>query len=102
MHFALTVTEKCFDAIASGVVKHTAQQESASSAEHTEAVVASVVVPQGVRSDGRLRGRYWSRGPMLSGQKGRALFVYDPDGNEAEINTRYLYQPVWDDGGIEL
>ncbi len=23
--------------------------------------------------------------------KGRALFIFDPDGNEAEVNTRYLY-----------
>ena len=33
---------------------------------------------------------YLTRGPMGSGTNGRALFVFDPDGNEAEINTRYL------------
>jgi hypothetical protein len=24
-------------------------------------------------------------------RKGRALFIFDPDGNEVEVNTRYLY-----------
>jgi catechol 2,3-dioxygenase-like lactoylglutathione lyase family enzyme len=86
LHFALMVSEKCFDAIASGVVKHTAQQQSASSAEHTEAASASVVIPQGVRRNGRLRGRYWSRGPMSSGQQ-EGAFVHDPDGNEADQHT---------------
>ena len=35
--------------------------------------------------------RVFTRGPY--GQKGerRALFMMDPDGNEAEINTRYIY-----------
>ena len=33
----------------------------------------------------------FSRGPMGERGKGRALFMLDPDGNEAEINTRYLY-----------
>src|SRR5262249_24381794 len=28
--------------------------------------------------------------------KGRALFIFDPDGNETEVNTRYLY------GGVPL
>lgn len=32
---------------------------------------------------------------MKNGHVGRALFVFDPDGNEAEFNTRYLYRPVW-------
>jgi hypothetical protein len=32
---------------------------------------------------------------MNNGHVGRALFVFDPDGNEAEFNTRYLYRPVW-------
>ena len=45
---------------------------------------------------------YQTRGPMGSGTKGRALFIFDPDGNEAEINTRYLYAPVWGPGGVEL
>src|SRR5262245_38599460 len=30
---------------------------------------------------------YRTRGPV----KCRALFIFDPDGNEAEVNTRYLY-----------
>lgn len=33
----------------------------------------------------------FTRGPMGSRGKGRALFMIDPDGNEAEVNTRYLY-----------
>ncbi|MDE0693730.1 MAG: VOC family protein [Gammaproteobacteria bacterium] len=36
-------------------------------------------------------GRIFTRGPMGSRGKGRALFILDPDGNEAEVNTRYLY-----------
>jgi catechol-2,3-dioxygenase len=36
-------------------------------------------------------GRYFTRGPYGEKGKGRALFMIDPDGNEAEINTRYLY-----------
>lgn len=35
--------------------------------------------------------RYFTRGPYGEKGKGRALFMIDPDGNEAEINTRYLY-----------
>ena len=33
------------------------------------------------------------RGPIVAEppRRGRALFVFDPDGNEAEVNTRYLY-----------
>ena len=34
-------------------------------------------------------GMYFTRGPY--GEKGRALFIIDPDGNETETNTRYLY-----------
>ena len=33
----------------------------------------------------------FSRGPMGERGTGRALFMLDPDGNEAEVNTRYLY-----------
>ncbi|MGB0555026.1 MAG: VOC family protein [Alphaproteobacteria bacterium] len=36
-------------------------------------------------------GRYFVRGPYGEKGNGRALFMIDPDGNEAEINTRYLY-----------
>ncbi|MFT6581696.1 MAG: VOC family protein [Alphaproteobacteria bacterium] len=36
-------------------------------------------------------GRYFTRGPYGVKGKTRALFIMDPDGNEAEINTRYLY-----------
>ena len=34
-----------------------------------------------------------TRGPMEreAPGKGRALFIFDPDGNEVEVNTRYLY-----------
>lgn len=34
-----------------------------------------------------------TRGPIQreAPRKGRALFIFDPDGNEAEVNTRYLY-----------
>jgi catechol-2,3-dioxygenase len=34
-----------------------------------------------------------TRGPMerQAPGKGRALFIFDPDGNETEVNTRYLY-----------
>ncbi|MCG8546502.1 MAG: VOC family protein, partial [Alphaproteobacteria bacterium] len=35
--------------------------------------------------------RYFTRGPYGERGKGRALFMIDPDGNEAEVNTRYLY-----------
>lgn len=33
----------------------------------------------------------FTRGPMGKRGEGRALFMIDPDGNEAEVNTRYLY-----------
>ncbi len=33
----------------------------------------------------------FTRGPMGERGRGRALFMLDPDGNEAEVNTRYLY-----------
>ncbi len=36
-------------------------------------------------------GDVFTRGPMGTRGKGRALFMLDPDGNEAEVNTRYLY-----------
>ena len=36
-------------------------------------------------------GMYFTRGPYGEKGKGRALFIIDPDGNETEINTRYLY-----------
>jgi catechol-2,3-dioxygenase len=35
--------------------------------------------------------RYFTRGPYGERGEGRALFMMDPDGNEAEVNTRYLY-----------
>jgi catechol-2,3-dioxygenase len=36
---------------------------------------------------------YRTRGPLerQEPRKGRALFIFDPDGNETEVNTRYLY-----------
>jgi catechol-2,3-dioxygenase len=36
---------------------------------------------------------YRTRGPIerQAPRRGRALFIFDPDGNEAEVNTRYLY-----------
>ncbi len=36
---------------------------------------------------------YQTRGPMdrEAPRKGRTLFIFDPDGNETEVNTRYLY-----------
>lgn len=41
---------------------------------------------------GRLaEANIFTRGPMGKRGKGRALFMLDPDGNEAEVNTRYLY-----------
>ena len=43
-------------------------------------VVAKVVGPS-----------FFTRGPMGSAGTGRTLFIMDPDGNETEINTRYLY-----------
>lgn len=36
-------------------------------------------------------GRWFSRGPYGERGQGRALFIIDPDGNETEVNTRYLY-----------
>ena len=37
---------------------------------------------------------YRTRGPIerQAPVKGRALFISDPDGNETEVNTRYLYK----------
>ena len=34
---------------------------------------------------------HFTRGPMGERGKGRTLFIMDPDGNETEVNTRYLY-----------
>ncbi len=34
---------------------------------------------------------FFTRGPMGERGQGRALFMFDPDGNEVEANTRYLY-----------
>lgn len=34
---------------------------------------------------------HFTRGPYGERGQGRALFMIDPDGNETEINTRYLY-----------
>ena len=34
---------------------------------------------------------YFTGGLYVKKGKGRALFIIDPDGNETEINTRYLY-----------
>ena len=34
---------------------------------------------------------HFSRGPYGERGEGRALFMMDPDGNETEVNTRYLY-----------
>ena len=40
----------------------------------------------------RLAGGTWfTRGPYGERGQGRALFMLDPDGNETEVNTRYLY-----------
>jgi catechol 2,3-dioxygenase-like lactoylglutathione lyase family enzyme len=36
-------------------------------------------------------GRFFTRGPYGERGKGRALFMIDPDGNETEINTRYIH-----------
>ena len=36
-------------------------------------------------------GRWFTRGPYGERGEGRALFMLDPDGNETEVNTRYLY-----------
>ncbi len=35
--------------------------------------------------------RHFTRGPYGERGRGRALFMIDPDGNETEVNTRYLY-----------
>ncbi len=35
--------------------------------------------------------RYFTRGPYGERGVGRAFFMVDPDGNEAEVNSRYLY-----------
>ena len=37
---------------------------------------------------------YRTRGPIerQAPFKGRTLFIFDPDGNETEVNTRYLYE----------
>ncbi len=37
-------------------------------------------------------GRHFTRGPYGERGAGRALFMIDPDGNETEVNTRYLYR----------
>ena len=34
---------------------------------------------------------FFTRGPYGERGEGRALFMIDPDGNETEVNTRYLY-----------
>ena len=34
---------------------------------------------------------HFTRGPSGKIGEGRVLFMIDPDGNEAEVNTRYLY-----------
>ena len=36
-------------------------------------------------------GFLYTRGPYGERGKGRAYFIMDPDGNESEINTRYLH-----------
>ena len=36
-------------------------------------------------------GFHFTRGPYGKRGEGRAYFMMDPDGNESEINTRYLY-----------
>lgn len=39
--------------------------------------------------------QHFTRGPMGERGVGRTLFMMDPDGNETEVNTRYLYgQPA--------
>eukprot|EP01045_Picozoa_sp_COSAG04_P020005 COSAG04_NODE_2002_length_5029_cov_5.314604_3_plen_297_part_00 len=66
-HYAFTVTEEAFDRI------------------------VETLRPDGTGDPSDPSGAgYLTRGPMGSGTNGRALFVFDPDGNEAEINTRYL------------
>jgi len=40
----------------------------------------------------RFRGStFFTRGPYGTKGQGRALFMIDPDDNETEVNTRYLY-----------
>jgi len=34
---------------------------------------------------------FLTRGPMGERGEGRTLFMFDPNGNETEVNTRYLY-----------
>ena len=36
-------------------------------------------------------GMNFTRGPYGERGQGRALFMMDPDGNEAEVNTRYVH-----------
>ena len=36
-------------------------------------------------------GHVFTRGPYGERGKGRAFFMIDPDGNEAEVNTRYVH-----------
>ncbi len=36
-------------------------------------------------------GTHFTRGPYGERGAGRAFFMIDPDGNETEVNTRYLY-----------
>ncbi len=36
-------------------------------------------------------GRFFTRGPYGERGAGRAFFMMDPDGNESEINTRYIH-----------
>lgn len=46
------------------------------------------IVKQFVPSEYRTRGPFERQEPL----KGRALFIFDPDGNETEVNTCYLYE----------
>lgn len=43
--------------------------------------------------DRMVASEFQTRGPIERElpRKGRALFIFDPDGNETEVNTRYLY-----------
>ena len=36
-------------------------------------------------------GHVFTRGPYGERGKGRAFFMMDPDGNETEVNTRYIH-----------
>lgn len=91
-HFAFCVTDEKFDELAGRVSKS------------SDSVGGGGVAngKGGQRFNGLLDGEYRTRGPMGSGSRGRALFIYDPDGNEMEVNTRYMHRPVWGAGGIEL